>query len=246
MTQPYDQIKVSFPQGAGGLWLSYVLQTCINSQPWQEQQRNFHATPQRIYSSHEVAESDSVISIGNDASRYDFWRVFCYKSIIHEEPWYRVNGHRLPVSPYQHTGNPRDDFFWLINQCRHIQSYRYHGRFRLAWRDLWERPEQVWQTICEFLDANQIPNQIDRSDFEHMRNNYLRTCSGATNTVNRRHKFFQIWCLALLQNHNVVAPFDTFENFGRDIMHDWFDSNQDLIRSFTLSNLYRPAKHVII
>lgn len=246
MPPPYDRIKVSFPQGAGGLWLSYVLQTCIDAKSWQDQNRNFHSAPQSIYSGHDIDASDSVLSIGSDASRYDFWRVFCYKSIIHEVPWYRVNRQRLPISPYQHTGDPRDDFFWLINQCRHIQSYQYTGRFQIAWRDVLDCPERVWQTICEFLQANNIENQAEFDDFQRMRANYVRTCSGAHNTINVNHKMFQIWCLALLQNHNVPAPFDTFENFNNKIMHDWLISNRSLIESFTLSNLYRPAKYVII
>jgi hypothetical protein len=246
MKNHYNSIKVSFPQGAGGLWLSYVLQTCIDPKPWQDQTRNFHNTPQLIHSSHSLPESDSVISIGTDASRYDFWRVYCHKSIIHEVPWCRINQHRLPISPYQHTGNPRDDFFWLINQCRHIQSYQYQGQFKVLWRDVVDRPIKAWNTVCDFLQANNIKNQVTFAEFEHMQKNYVQTCAGVNNSINRRHKLFQIWCLALLQEHQVLAPFDTFENFDSKIMQDWFAKNRDLIQSFTLANLYKPAKCVIL
>ena len=229
-----SNVVVSFPQGAGGSWLSCVLTYCNDPTVDFTSSINFHNSYFLNKIEHNIQPSDNVISIGNDSSRYNFWRQYCYKTLIYELNWYRYRGQRL-VKHYNNI-SPRNDFFWIVNQCKFIQCYNYQGQFNIQWRDLFIDPLKVWQIICAFLEHNQIQNYINFKKFIILVEKYKSTIVPINLTVNTNHKLFLIWCFAFLQNQSIEIPFDVFEQFDPIQIKDWVLQHQPDIIKFTKEN----------
>ena len=56
--------------------------------------------------------------------------------------------------------------------------------------------------------------------------------------INFKQKQFLIWSLAYLQNSEIQASFDVFENFGTPIMMNWIGEHQEKIISHTKKSLF--------
>jgi hypothetical protein len=233
-----DNIHVSYPQGAGGVWLAAVIRYCaVPSAEWSQRAVNFHKHHRNpIDSFHHADITDNVISIGNGSYKFNFWKLYAYKRILYELTYKRVKGSRVVVCPYNHYNDPRDDYFWLVNQVRFIQEYRCPGRFQIDWKDLFYNPEQAWNTICKFLEHNQIENYRKIDQFLITLENYKNTCNQINFSVNFKHKLFKIWALAFLQNNNYLASFDVFKNFESSTTDQWILSNKNLILDYTNTN----------
>jgi len=238
---------VSFPPGAGGGWLSRVVEQCATGLGWQDNDIdntvNFHLTDdiirdlnQIVFSCHDTPPADNVISIGNDNCRYNFWRLYCYKRILYELKYKRYNKKRLVISPYNNfvPGEERNEFFWLVNQCRYIQSYQYTGKFNVSWILLFTDPKQAWNVIIEYLLTNKIENRIDFDIFLEKLQKYKNTCTRIKYTFNFNHKLFLIWSIALLQNQNIIYYGDVFKDFGNKHFAEWINQHRDLIIEYTM------------
>ena len=233
-----NNIHVSYPQGSGGFWLGAVLYHCITNTPWVHQKINFHSDQAlKINKFHDVDIADNVLSIGNGNYKFNFWKLYTYKKILHELNYKRARGMRIVTCPHANYIDIQDDYFWLINQCRFIQSYHYSGKFQIDWKDLFYNPEKSWNTICAFLDHAQLNNYRNIDDFLVVLKNYKNTCKPINFNINFKHKLFKIWGLAFLQNHNYMAPVDIFENFEKPIIDDWISTNKELILDYTNSNV---------
>jgi hypothetical protein len=233
-----NNIQISYPQGAGGVWLSTVLHYCtVLDSEWVLRKTNFHGHYERkIDNFHHTDVADNVLSIGNGNYKYNFWKLYTYKRILHELTYKRVRGMRLVVAPYDNYINNEDDFYWLVNQCRFIQDYHCAGKFQLDWYDLFYNPEKSWNTICEFLEHNQIKNYRTIDQYLIVLENYKTTCRQINFNINFKHKLFKIWALSFLQNNNYVASFDIFENFEKAITDNWILNHKDLILDYTNTN----------
>jgi hypothetical protein len=233
-----NNIQVSYPQGSGGVWISSVLHYCaVLDLKWVPQKINFHGHSERkINNFHHADVADNVLSIGNGNYKYNFWKLYTYKRILHELTYKRVRGMRVVVAPYDNYVDEKDDFFWLVNQCRFIQSYQCDGKFQIDWQNLFYNPEKSWNTICEFLEHNQIENCRTIDQFLVILENYKTTCRQINFNINFKHKLFKIWALAFLQNNNYVASFDIFENFEKAITDNWISTHKDLILDYTNTN----------
>jgi hypothetical protein len=237
-----NNLAVVYPQGAGGMWLRGVIRWCSTRSHWGEQQVNFHQIKfNSIQEMHEYPPVDQALSISDSSCKYNFWALYVLKRFAHELEYTRERGQRLVLSPYVEQYNiqtNRDHFFWVLNQCRYIQSYNWNGRFEIKWRDLFENPVQVWDTICEFLEVNNQKNYRRFDDFITPLTNYKNTCACIKPKINFKQKHFLIWSLASLQHQEIPAPFDIFENFGNKIMLDWIKSYETEIIEFTRLSLY--------
>jgi hypothetical protein len=233
-----NNIQISYPQGAGGVWLATVLHYCITPDAkWLPRTINFHNHDNRkIANFHEIKVEDNVLSIGNGDYKYNFWKLYIYKRILHELTYKRVRGMRLVIAPYDNYANERDDFFWLVNQCRFIQDYYCPGQFQIDWKTLFYNPEQAWTIICNFLEYHQIKNYCSFDQFMTVLENYQNTCKPVNLSINFKHKLFKVWALAFLQNNNFTSPTNLFDNFESTIIDDWILSNKDLILDYTNSN----------
>ena len=237
-----NNLVIVYPQGAGGVWLRCVIGWCITRCKWQQQQINFHQSSIKLIShKHEYPLCDHALSISDTGCKYNFWKLYVRKRFIHELEYSRENGKRISVCPYTTpytTQTNRENFFWILNQCRFIQSYNWPGTFEITWRNLFKNPMQVWNTICEFLEFNQQKNYYTYKDFKIPLANYQNTCTGIATKINFNQKNFLIWSLAYLQNQQIHAPFDIFENIGTKIMLDWVDSYRSEITEFTRLSTY--------
>jgi len=233
-----DNIQISYAHGAGGAWLATVLHYCVTPNvEWLPRPINFHKQRTRqIKNSHGINAADNILSIGNGDYKYNFWRLYVFKRFLYELNYKRVRGMREVICPYDNYIDPRDDFFWVINQCRYIQSYHCPGNFQIDWKDLFYNPEKPWDTICKFFEHNQIKNYRNIDDFLIVLNNYKNTCSQINFNINFKNKLFKIWALSFLQNNNHVAPADVFENFEHPVIDDWILSNKNLILDYTNGN----------
>jgi len=234
----FDNIKVSYSHGSGGIWLGNVLNYCITpDSAWKEEKINWHKTPLKIKCYQSIPMADNVISIGNGPYKYNFWRLYNYKRFLFELKYKRIQGKKIIICPYNTYIDPKDDFFWMINQCMFIQNYNYLGTFQINWHDIFQNPLQVWNTICNFLNYNCLTNYITFNQFNIALANYKKTCNLINFTVNINHKLFLIWCLAFLQNTNELAPFDVYEEFGSTQMTDYILTKKELILDYTNENL---------
>jgi hypothetical protein len=233
-----NSINISYPQGSGGVWLSTVLHYCtVLDSEWVPQKTNFHGQYERkINSFHHVDVADNVLSIGNGNYKYNFWKLYTYKRILHELTYKRVRGMRAIIAPYNSYVDEKDNFFWLVNQCRFIQDYHCAGKFQIDWHDLFYNPEKSWNVICEFLEYNQIKNYRNIDQYLSVLENYKNTCSRINFNINFKHKLFKIWTLAFLQNNNFTAPANLFDNFENPLIDDWILSNKSLILNYTNKN----------
>jgi hypothetical protein len=110
-----NNIHISYPHGSGGVWLSTVLYYCtVLESDWTQRKINFHGNlEKRIKSFHHIDIADNVLSI-NGNYKYNFWKLYTYKRILHELTYKRVGGMRVVTSPYNSYTNEKDDFF-LVN-----------------------------------------------------------------------------------------------------------------------------------
>ena len=230
-------IKISYPHGAGGVWLASLLYYCVTPQAtWIYCKTNFHKHNQKIKNFHHVDIADDVLSIGNGNYKYIFWRLYAYKRVIHELDYKRFDHTRIITAPYYTNMDIRDDFFWLLNQCRFIQTYHCPGKFQIDWQNLFYNPQQVWTVICDFLENNKIKNHRNFDQFLPALENYKETCNHVKFRMNFKNKLFKIWALAFLQNNNHEAPADVFYNFENRVIDDWILDNKNLILDYTASN----------
>jgi hypothetical protein len=233
-----NDIQISYTHGSGGLWLSTVLYYCtVSDSEWVSQKINFHGQYERkINHFHHVDIADNVLSIGNGNYKYNFWKLYNYKKILHELTYKKVRGMRVVASPHNNYVDKKDDFFWLVNQCQFIQNYHCAGKFQIDWQNLFYNPEKSWNVICEFLEYNQVKNYRNIDQYLIALENYRNTCNQLNFNVNFKHKLFKIWALSFLQNHNYAAPADVFENFENPIINNWISDNKDLILDYTNAN----------
>jgi len=238
-------IKICYPPGSGGGWLTRVIEHCtIGPIAWPDQPRNFHQYqsgpgPKHFVSTHDLEPADNVLYIGHNQCRYTFWRLFVIKKICMDLPYTRVSldhgqARMIFCSEFD---DPQQDFFWLINKCRFIQNHSYQGAYDIDWTDLWHDPESVWTTICEFLDHNQVKNLGDLDFFIGAIDKYKKSCK-IKHTANFQHRFFQIWCLAYLHNLDIFPPMDCYRKFGSAELVDWLQSHRDLILPYTHNNIF--------
>lgn len=241
-----SNLVVVYPHGAGGVWLRCVIGWCITRCDWEQQQVNFHQSPINLISHrHEYAQVDHALSISDPSCKYNFWKLYVRKRFIHELEYLREKGQRLVLCPYSTFYNiqsNKDNFFWMLDQCKYIQSYNWTGRFEVKWQNLFRDPEQVWDTICRFLEFNQQKNYHTFNDFKIPLANYKNTCARIIPKINFNQKHFLIWSLAYLQHRQIHAPFDVFENFNTNIMLDWVKHYEEDIIGFTQSSMYSYSK----
>jgi hypothetical protein len=235
-----NNIQVSYPQGSGGSWLSTVLHYCtVLDSEWMPEKINFHNRYDydgKVKNFHHVDVADNVLSVGNGNYKYNFWRLYIYKRILHELTYKRVRGMRVVSCPYNDYDDDKDDFFQLVNRCRFIQNYQCAGKFKIDWQDLFYNPEKSWNVICEFLEYNQVKNYRTIGQYLITLENYKNTCKPVNININFKHKLFKIWALAFLQNNNFTAPANLFDNFENPIIDDWILSNKSLILDYTNNN----------
>ena len=230
-------INISYPQGAGGVWLACLLYYCTNpNATWKYCKTNFHNNDQKIKNFHHVDLADNVLSIGNGNYKYNFWRIYAHKRLIYELYYKRFDHKRVITSPYDKNIDIRDDFFWLLNQCRFIQEYNCPGKFQIDWQNLFYDPQQVWTSICNFLENNKIKNHRNFDQFLSVLENYKSTCKPIKFSINFQHKLFKIWALSFLQSNNHKAPDDVFYNFEKPIINEWILDNKSLILDYTNSS----------
>jgi hypothetical protein len=250
-----NKIEVAYTQGSGGEWLSHLLEYCITpDSEWNLHKINFHRNsnlepmvPTFHYPCHIETNDvrDSVLSIGNGDYKFNFWTLYVHKRILYEVQYQRINGSKLIVCPYAKYGNPEEDFFWLLDQCRFIQGYYCPGKFQIDWKDLFYSPDRVWQIVCDFLEHNQMKNYITFSKFSKSLDNYKNTCLNFNFNINFNQKFFRIWQLAFLQNTKEhPAPFQVFEKFNTLEMQHWLSSKRELVREFTNNNRIDLGKSI--
>ena len=233
-------IAVVYPRGAGGRWLRRVLDCCLTNATWQNFSINYHRFKwQMVKAGHSSAPDYSCLSISNPVCKYNFWTLYFYKRVIFELNYTRERNQRLPLSP-DSSGciSNRDHFYWLINQARSIQDYHWDGQFELDWASLFEDPKQAWCVISDFLDFYGLKNHWTFDNFIISVSAYKYTCTRIHPKVNFNQKQFIIWCLAYLQNQNIHAAFDVFENFNTKIMKDWIYDHKSICEDFTNYNLY--------
>jgi hypothetical protein len=237
-------IKISYPQGSSGVWLACLLHYCTTPHTeWKY--RDFYKYNQKIKIFHNIDLADNVLSIGNGDYKYNFWRIFAHHNVIRKLPYKRFSHQvsykkfrhtRIVTSPYDNNIDIRNDFFWLVDQCRFIQDYKCPGKFQIDWQNLFYNPHQVWIGVCEFLENNQIKNHRNFDQFLTALENYRDTCKPIKFSINLRHKLFKVWALAFLQNNNYEAPDDVFYNFENHIINEWILDNKNLILDYTNSN----------
>ena len=239
-------IKISYPQGSGGVWLAGLLHYCTTPHAiWQYRKINFYNQSQKIKIFHQFDLADNVLSVGNGNYKYNFWRIYAHKKVIRELDYKRFS-HQVYFKKFRHTRivtaphnqyiDLKDDFFWLIDQCRFIQEYNCPGKFQIDWQNLFYDPQQVWTKICEFLENNQIKNYRNFNQFLTTLENYKETCKPIKFSINFQHKLFKVWALSFLQNNNHEAPDDVFYNFEKPVINEWILDNKNLILDYTNSN----------
>ena len=238
-------IKISYPQGSGGVWLAGLLHYCTTPHAeWKYRGTNFYKYDQKIKTIHQVDLADNVLSIGNGNYKYNFWRIFAhqiliklhYKRFSHQVSYKKFRHTRIVTSPYDQNIDLRDDFFWLVDQCRFIQEYNCPGKFQIDWQNLFYNPQQVWTSICEFLENKQIKNHCNFDQFLTTLENYKENCKPIKFSINFKHKLFKIWAVSFLQNNNHEAPDDVFYNFEKYVINEWILDNKNLILDYTNSN----------
>jgi hypothetical protein len=231
------ELQVSSSPGAGGNWLASVLNYCITpNSEWITQKINFHSVD-KIKFVHNPVIDNNTLSIGNNLYKYNFWKLYLHKHVLRSCRYVRVRGKKFIVNPYNNKDhNNKDSFFWLINQCRFIQSYQCGGKFQIDWQDLFAHPERAWTTICNFLEHNNKKNHINFSQFKMVLNNYTKTCQDVNYKVNVNHRLFLIWSLAFLQNNDFAAPFDIFDKFDSEELMGWIHKFQPIILDYTYQN----------
>jgi hypothetical protein len=232
-----NSVQVSAVQGAGGNWLASVLGHCITPNfVWANQNVNFHSS-NKINLFHNPIHTDNTLSIGNNPYKYNFWKLYSYKTLLHQHEYVRHKGKKFIITKIETPINAKNSFFWLINQCRFIQNYQCPGKFQVDWKDLFDNPECAWITICDFFEYNKIKNYSTFSQFEGLLNNYKQTCTSINYKINVQHKLFLIWSLAFLQNNNYTAPMDIFEEFGSNKMKLWISEHHRVILEYTNNNI---------
>ena len=213
---------VSHPQGAGGSWLAGVINHCATGEPLEKHNsNNFHHTWQNkvVQCSHDTFSADNIISIDSKNARYNFWRYYIIKRILTEKKYKRVRNFRVPQIEYTNL-NSRDQFFWLINQARWIESYTFLGNYTINWIDVFKNREKVWKTIQSYLDTNKVKNMCSYIEFENYCNLYHKTIAKVNTQLNWKSPTTQFYCAAILQNHNIDATIDVYEEF---LSAKWFD-----------------------
>lgn len=237
VTQDVEKIKVSFPQGAGGHWLSSVLYSAVTNQSFERQTKNFHNTNKLIDREHSTPANDQTISIDSNFARFNFWTYYMTKRILKELPYERVHGKRLPKFHLEDSADQRN-FFSLIDQSRFILSYKYQGQFQIEWTDLWQNPNRSWDIICKFLDQNDLQNYWNLSRFEQAVDAYHNTIINNRIYINIKHRSFQIWALGMLQNLDITPPFVFFDKFGSAEYTHWLTSHLPIITENTKQQMY--------
>jgi|LakMenE18May11ns_1017448.scaffolds.fasta_scaffold9957183_14 hypothetical protein len=234
----FIKLQVSFPPGAGGNWLASVLSYCVYPDySWAAQKINFHNI-YKIELGHHPMITDNTLSIGNNSYKYNFWKLYLHKQILRNSKYTRIGGKKFIVNPHKQTINNKDNFFWLIDQCRCIQNYQCPGKFQIDWQDLFVDPNRAWTAICNFLEYNHKKNHIDFPQFKIALDSYTKTCQVVNYKTNVNHRLFLIWSLAFLQNNNYTAPFDVFEKFGSEEMTTWVHKFRPMILEYTQQNTF--------
>jgi hypothetical protein len=229
-------IQVSFSPGAGGHWLASVLSHCVDPDySWTDQKINFH-NRYKIELGHRPMTTDNTLIIGNNSYKYNFWKLYLHKQILRNFKYTRIGGKKFIVNPCKTTSSCKDNFFWLIDQCRFIQTYQCPGKFQIDWQDLFVDPTRAWDTICNFLEHNHKKNHIDFSQFKIAVDNYVKTCQVVNYKANFNHRLFLIWSLAFLKNNNYTAPFDIFDKFESKETTDWVHGFLPMILEYTHQN----------
>jgi hypothetical protein len=239
-------LKIVYPQGAGGAWLRHVITCAITNRTWEDHNVNFHATISSsvIEQRHTFDNyNNNNISISDDSCKYNFWILYVVKRLFYELDYTRHNGGRIlfcdsdMINLYE-MKTLKDHFFWTINQCRYLQGFKWRGQFEIRWKNLFVNPQQAWNSICCFLEENGQKNYWSYQQFLLALDNYKLTCSRVRPKINFKQKQFLIWSLAYLQNSEIPAPFDVFENFGTPIMMDWINEHQEKITEYTKKSLF--------
>lgn len=223
----HDKISVEFPPGAGGHFLSQVLQCCLDNTPWSNRSINFHGQSYSISKDHWLAPNHNIISVDSPLARYNFWIYYFQKKVVAELGYYRAHGRRWNRSLSPAT-NARDDAFWLLNQSRFIIQYQTQQKWKLDWIQMLNQPEISWQTIQNFLDSNKQFNHWHLNQWILAVDNYRNTLPKKI-AINPNQIRWQIWATALLQEQGIIPDFDLFENFGSYQFRHWLSLHHDYL-----------------
>jgi hypothetical protein len=232
-----DDIKVQFPQGAGGVFLSSVLACCTQDIKWEKNQRiNFHAFPAQVAYSHTFKKSSNVICIDSPLARYNFWVNYFRKKILCEVPYYRYQGKKWIKSPFENL-DAKKDGFWLLNQARFIDHYVCQQSWQIDWIEMLEHPAKAWETIDQFLESNQKNNFWTLSQWLEAVDNYCNTLPKKI-TINPHHVHWQIWAIGILQNQDIISEIDIIENFRNQAYTQWLYKYIENALDYTIKRTY--------
>lgn len=231
-------IKVEYPQGAGGVFLSSVLSCCTHGVEWKKTHRvNFHNFPTQIPSGHSFDKSHSIIGIDSPLARYNFWVYYFRKRILWELPYYRYQNKKWIKCPDKNL-DYRGDGFWLLDQARYIDTYICQQYWKIDWIEMIEYPEKAWDTIVKFIDSNQKHNFWTTSQWVEAVDDYRDTLSQKI-AINPRHVHWQIWAIGVLQNRGITSEIDIIKNFGNQEYQQWLYSYIENTIDYTEKRTYR-------
>lgn len=224
-----DQVMVEYLPGSGGRFLKLVLASCMTNSAWVPMQRvNFHNREITVLGNHHYEPANNIIGIDSSNARYNFWLNYFKKRVLHELTKYTYQGNRWIKCP-DADSDVYHDGYWLLNQCRFIIDYKSIQPWKIDWVEMLQNPEASWQTIQEFLTANNQPNYWNLDQWILAVNDYKKTVF--TNIkINPAHRSWQIWAVALLQEQGITPNFNLIDNFRSPCFFQWLNEyQQDLV-----------------
>lgn len=221
--QIISDIKVEYPQGAGGMFISTVLFCCVRDVDWVDTKRvNFHNSPCRVDSNHFFPENENTISIDSPRSRYNFWIYYFRKRLMRDEIIYRHHGRRWIKCPFQSL-DIAGDGYWVLDQCRYINTYQSRQKWNIDWIQMIQDPDPAWETIQSFLESNKKQNFWKKSQWYQALSNYKETLPKKV-VINPNHVSWQIWATAVLQDKGIAPAFHIPTHFGDKIYLEWLSA----------------------
>lgn len=192
--------------------------------------------PNRMSAGHHLPESSSTICIDSPKSRFNFWIYYFKKKIIHELDYYYHRGRRRVKCPF-HDLDSREDGFWLLDQCKFIQTYQSAQKWKIDWVEMIENPELAWAKINDFLEHNQKTNYWSLDHWIRALDNYKSTIVNVK--INTNHASWKIWAAAALQSQGIGPPgWNLSDNFNNHLFNNWIKIYQDDMVAYTEKTRY--------
>lgn len=231
---------LQYPHGAGGAWLAQVLDCCMHDRSWVwNPGPSWHDLRSTILTGHWFEKTGkSVLHLANPDARFNFWTYYWGKKILRTAPVRRPDGKRWIASIYHERSDWINSGYWLLDQCRRIHKYPATTGFVIDWIDMINHGDKAWQTLCEFLDHNQMHNHWTVLQWHSAVDNY-RSSIWTPKLHRTLGVSYRIWSLAWLQSRAIYPPFHLAENFFEPCLTEWLSTYRDEIENYTEKTTYQ-------